>query len=241
MTPSVTDSAIFTALRSFLLAILPAGTEVVQGQVNRVAEPQVADFIVITPLRRIRLATNVDTAADVLYLGSIAGTVMTVSDIELGEVVPGAPVFGVGVTANTTITAQISGPAGGAGTYRVTPAQTVTSRTLSSGVKTAAQATEIDIQMDFHGPTSADNAQVATTLLRDAYASEYFAANSPGIAPLFCNDPRQAPFQNDQQQYENRWIVEAMLEASPVVSLPQQYADSVSVDIISVDAVYPPQ
>ena len=45
---------------------------------------------------------------------------------------------------------------------------------------------------------------------------------------------------NDQQQYEWRWVVEAMLQANQVVSVPQQFADQVTVEIISVDASYPP-
>lgn len=52
------------ALRSFLLEIVPAGVEVVRGELNRVAEPRVADFIVVTPLFRERLRTNVDTYTD---------------------------------------------------------------------------------------------------------------------------------------------------------------------------------
>lgn len=61
---SVTQDAIFTELRSFLLTIIQPGyptIEVIQGQVNRVPEPAVDDFIVMWPIHNGRLSTNVDT------------------------------------------------------------------------------------------------------------------------------------------------------------------------------------
>jgi hypothetical protein len=61
MTPSVTDDDIATALRGFLLAILPLGTEVIAGQSNRTPEPMASDYVVFTPLHEHRLSTNVDT------------------------------------------------------------------------------------------------------------------------------------------------------------------------------------
>lgn len=61
MTPSITETAIDTALRTFLIAILPSGIEVVRGQANRVPEPVADDYVVFWPLRRARLATNEDT------------------------------------------------------------------------------------------------------------------------------------------------------------------------------------
>jgi len=55
----ITDSDIFTALRAYLLATLPAGVEVLQGQANRVASATAANFVIMTPGARRRLATNV--------------------------------------------------------------------------------------------------------------------------------------------------------------------------------------
>lgn len=58
MTPDITDDAIMTALRTFLLAILPDGVEVVQGQANRVPEPSSPDFVVMTNAARMQLSTT---------------------------------------------------------------------------------------------------------------------------------------------------------------------------------------
>lgn len=57
---SPTQSQIQVVLRAFLLAVLPAGVAVVAGQANRVAEPGVPDFVIMTPTARMRLSTNVD-------------------------------------------------------------------------------------------------------------------------------------------------------------------------------------
>ena len=55
MVPSPTQSQIMQALRSFLLGVLPTGVPVVLGQINRVAEPKGSDFVVMTPIRQVRL------------------------------------------------------------------------------------------------------------------------------------------------------------------------------------------
>lgn len=47
-----------TAVRAFLLDVLPTGWEVFQGQNNRVPEPTAANFIVMTPAHRVRMSTN---------------------------------------------------------------------------------------------------------------------------------------------------------------------------------------
>lgn len=57
---SPNQSQIQIVLRAFLLAILPAGVSVIAGQVNRVAEPQVSDYVVFTPMARTRISTNND-------------------------------------------------------------------------------------------------------------------------------------------------------------------------------------
>lgn len=65
------------------------------------------------------------------FTGSITGTTLTVSAITAGDVALGQTITGTGVTANTKITAFITG-AGQTGTYRVNQSQTVASTTLTS-------------------------------------------------------------------------------------------------------------
>ena len=178
---------VFTALRSFLLG-LPLLFDssqqdivsVIQGQVNRVPEPTGPDFVVMTPLRAVRLETNID---------SFAG-----------------------------------GTALGPNTYM-----------------TFMQPTHFTIQLDVHGPFSMDNATIISTMFRDQYAIDAFAtANQGDIVPLYADDPRQSPFMNAEDQYENRWIVEANIQVNQLISsVLQQSADQLNATVINVEATYP--
>lgn len=64
--------------------------------------------------------------------GSIDGDVMTVTAVGAGTVVAGATISGTSVATGTKVVSQISGTAGGVGTYYVDiPEQTVASTTIS--------------------------------------------------------------------------------------------------------------
>jgi hypothetical protein len=239
--PAPTQSAVQAALRAFLVGILPSDTQIVEGQDNRVAQPRANNHVVMTPTRRPRISTNVDADADCSFTGSISGDTLTVTDVELGELQVGAVLSGtVGVTANTTITALGTGT-GGVGTYVVSPAQTRVSSALAAGIIDVTQSTMIVYQLDVHGPLGSENAQTISTLLRDDYGVRRFRDDLGDVAsPLYTDDPRQLPFINAEKQYEDRWVVEVTLQANEVVGIAQQYAEVVTVDLINVDATYPP-
>lgn len=235
-----TQSSVLKVLRAFLLNVLPSKVEVILAQVNRVPEPKAKDFVLMTPIRRQRLGTNLDGDNDCLFVGSIAGNVLTVSSVLIGILALGATIFGTGIAASTTITSFTSGT-GGPGTYKVSPSQALGSANLSCGSIDVVQETEIVVQLDVHGPSGADNAQIISTLLRDASAVDFMTALNAAVTPLYADDPRQMPFLNAEQQYEDRWVVEAHLQANETVTgTPQQYGDAVSVTVIDVDVAYPP-
>lgn len=250
MTPSPTQETIVGALRTFLLSILEESQAwvVARAMVNRVAEPRADNFVLMTPLRMERIETNVDTFTDLVFTGSISGTTMTVTALDPdfdAEIEAGLTVFGTGIAANTKVVSQSSGTPGGVGVYVVSQSQNLSSRTLSAGTQEITQAVKMAVQLDFHSaaPRVAGDAAVTfSTLFRDAYAVDSFAAQTPdsGVVPLYCEDPKQVPFTQDQQQYEERWVVETLLQANVIVSVPQQFADAVSVQLIDIDAVYPP-
>lgn len=236
---SISESDIFTALRSFLLGVLPAGIEIFKGQGNRVPEPVAADFIVMTPIFRARIETNIDGYNDVAFIGSIAGPTLTVTAVLIGEIAVGQIISGAGIAAGTRITALGSGT-GGIGTYTIAPPQTVSSTTIQAGELQATQPTNCTVQLDVHGPAGADNAQIISTLFRDDFAAEQFAALGFGVVPLYAEDPKQMPFVNGEGQYEDRWVVDVMMQVNPIVGVPQQFASTAAVGIIEIDATYPP-
>jgi hypothetical protein len=236
MIPTPLDTNIFTALRSFLLAVLPAGVDVVQAQVNRVPEPVGSDYVLMTPLRRERLETNVDSYADVLFTASIAGTVLTVSSINFGVIVVGSTLFGVGLGTGvtTSVTGQLTGSLGGTGTYSVVPTQTVASQPMAAGLTDYMQPTEVTIQLDVHGPNSADNSQIITTLFRDDYAVQQFLTSGFDVTPLYADSAKQMPFTNESAQFENRWVIEVCMQANIVISAAQQFSSQLNVTLVEL-------
>jgi hypothetical protein len=241
MIPTPNQAQIQTALRNFLVAVLPPGVPVVQGQDNRVPEPAGTDFVVMWPLGRPRLATNIDTYVDAVFTGFIAGTTLTITAVNpkyIGKIAVGSTIFGPKVTPGTAVTAFGSGT-GGLGTYQVSPSQTAASAVIAAGTQSLLQETEIVMQLDVHGPNSSDNAQVISTMMRDEVAFRYFKPSSTGVSPLYADDPKQIPFLNAEQQYESRYVVEAHMQAQQAVIIPQEFFDEIEVDLINVDAAYP--
>lgn len=232
-----TQSDIQTVLRSFLLSILPSGVEVIAAQTNRVPEPRGADFVTMTVLRRERIETNVDDYADAVFTGSIAGTTLTITDVGFGALAVGSTIFGEGVSADTTVAAFGTGM-GGVGTYTVAPSQTVSSTKIAAGTQSFLQPTKVTMQLDVHGPASGDNAQTISTMMRDDFAVSFFQSVNPNVAPLYADDPRQMPFVNEEQQVEDRYVIEAAMQANQTIVAPQQFADVLDVGLIEVEAAY---
>ncbi|WP_267550378.1 LIC_12616 family protein [Rhizobium rhizogenes] len=214
------------------------GVEVIQAQENRVPEPSVPDFVTMTPFMQSRLSTNVDTYQDVSFTAAISDNTMTVSAVTYGAIAPGQAVFGVGLVSPTKILAYGSGT-GGTGTYTISPAQTVGSEEMSSGGELFLQPTKVTVQLDVHGPNSAENAQTISTLFRDAFAVDAFALSGFDVTPLYVSDPKQLPFENENQQIENRWVIDAVVQANQIIQAPQQFADELSVNVVNVEAAYP--
>lgn len=217
--------------------------QIVQGQVNRVSEPQMTDFIILWPLMRNRLATNIDDWIDNNFTGSITANVLTVSVVNKGSVIVGLPIYGAGITAGCKITAQTGGTPGGIGTYSVSATSNVTSETIYGGEYDAEQYTEMVIQCDAHGPSAGNNAQRISTLIRDMFGVQAFLdANNgnDGITPLYADDPRQLPFTNAEQQWEDRWTIDIHLQVNIALTLTQQFAASLTVGVINVEATYAP-
>lgn len=234
MTLSITQQQIFSALGDFITAI--TGIPAVVGQVNRVPSLK-GDYAVMWPLSRPRLATNRRTPIDAKFTGSIAGQLMTVSAVQIGTVVPGRKLLGTGVTGGTLVGAQQSGPVGGAGIYAVSVAQTLALQTLSAGVMSVEESTEVIMQVDVHGANSSDNSQVLQQLFWDARAVDELEPF--GITPLFAEDPRQMPFITAAKEYEDRWMVDLHMQVKPTIELPQEFSDSVVLTVTDIDVAFP--
>lgn len=78
-------------------------------------------------------ATSTVAATTFSVTGSISGNVLTVSAVGSGTVVAGATISGTGVASGTKVVAQLSGTAGGAGTYAVSIAEQAAASTTITG------------------------------------------------------------------------------------------------------------
>lgn len=92
------------------------------------------------------------------------------------------------------------------------------------------------IGVDCYGPNSQDWAATLATVLRTSYACEQMTT----LSPQYAGDATQFPLVDGEAQYEARWRFDAVMQYTPVVSLAQQSAISLDLDVVSVDAIYPP-
>lgn len=99
------------------------------------------------------------------------------------------------------------------------------------------QGTRLDIQVDFYGAQAGDWAATFSTIWRSEYACLQLA---PECQPLYADEARMIPLTTGEEQYLERWTVTAALQYNPVVTTPQQFADTLTVDLINVDERYPP-
>lgn len=102
--------------------------------------------------------------------------------------------------------------------------------------QTSEQSVRVVMQLDCYGPASGDQAAILSTLLRDEIACDAFVNSQP----LHADDPIRVPLANGEDQYEDRWLITANLQYNPTVSTPQQFAATLTADLISVDEAYPP-
>ena len=237
---SLTQTQIFTGIVSVLgtfgLVATSGSVPIVRGQVNRVPEPAGQDFVVVWPIARDRLAMNIDTWADTTVTGAIVSNVMTVSVVTNGAVAPGLPIYGANVATGCQVVAQLTGTPGGAGTYSTTATPNA-SGPLYLGTISAMQETEVTIQADVHGPNSADNAARVAILWRDQFGVSAFDTLGLPMGPLYTSEPRQIPFTNAEQQWEERWVVDLCLQANVAIATTMQFADELVAETVPVESL----
>ena len=106
--------------------------------------------------------------------------------------------------------------------------------------KSIKRASQFTIQIDCYGAGSGDRATALSTLLRDQYGIDQFAASGIDAQPLYASDANQMPLVDGEQQYEERWTFSAVLQFNPVMTTPQDTATALAVGIKEVERTYPP-
>ena len=98
------------------------------------------------------------------------------------------------------------------------------------------QGIELPVQIDCYGATSGDWAATITTAFEDQYG---FDALGPNCEPLYANQARMMPLIDSEEQYEERWSIDAHLQINPVVTITQQFADQLDLSVVNVTEKYP--
>jgi hypothetical protein len=83
----------------------------------------------------------------------------------------------------------------------------------------------IDVQIDFYGVQASEFCKTVKTAFRSQWGFAHFPAN---IKPLYTSDGVQSPLVTGEQQYESRWTLTASMQYNPTVTIPQDFADSLS-------------
>ena len=86
----------------------------------------------------------------------------------------------------------------------------------------------IDFQADIYGSAAGDQCKSIKGVFRTPYATSQFPAN---IQPLYCSDGIQSPLVTGEEQYDSRWIITMSFEYLPVVTVPQQSAIQLAMNI----------
>lgn len=107
------------------------------------------------------------------------------------------------------------------------------------GVRQDLMPRDLSVQLDFHGPSSNDLCTMAHGMVRTSYCCDAFAASGFDVTPLYGTDPHQSGFVNGEQQVENTWIFDLHVHCNPVVTTGQDFAGTLAIGVISVDAAYP--
>lgn len=108
----------------------------------------------------------------------------------------------------------------------------------SGGTMTLTRPTQWTAQIDCYGDGAQDMALAICIALRSSYGCN--ALKASGAQPLYTGEPRQLPFITGEDQYLERWSVDAVLQFNPSITVPQQFADQLRVDFVEVDTKYPP-
>lgn len=96
---------------------------------------------------------------------------------------------------------------------------------------------DVVAQIEIMGVSAFDWCAMIESLWRDDLTC---AALAPVCQPLYTDDPIQAPLDDSELQYEQRFVLRAHLQYNPVTTAPQDFASEAVVGLINVDERYPP-
>lgn len=120
--------------------------------------------------------------------------------------------------------------------------QIVTTRLLATNgwsytdsARVVTELREVTFQVNTFGAGAGDAVKQAAALWRDFYTTDWCRANAAPFSPLVAMEPRQSPFSNAENQYEDAWSVDLRMQVNYQRIIPQQFASEVVVTTIEAD------
>lgn len=111
--------------------------------------------------------------------------------------------------------------------------------TYHSGAAQHSRSTQWRCQIDIYGERSHDLATIIATLWRSNYGCNDLQLRLPGFQPLYSSEPRQMNFINSEAGYEQRYTLDLISNFRPIVTVPQDFATRLDLQLIEVDTTYP--
>jgi hypothetical protein len=95
------------------------------------------------------------------------------------------------------------------------------------------------VQLDFYGENSGARASSISSLMSDSSGADFFKASGYDMQTLYAGDAKQMPIITGEEQYLARWTFDAVFQINQFFTLPVQTANTLTVNLINVDATFP--
>jgi len=131
-----------------------------------------------------------------------------------------------------------------------TPEVQYTPGASNPGLQSIKRRMEWKVQLDVYGGKASDGvtvlsafdqAQILYTLVRTQYTFEVFAATGVEMQPLYADEPRNMTIVDGEAQYEDRWTFDLHVQFNPVVTMSQDFAAALALELVEVDSKFPPE
>lgn len=111
----------------------------------------------------------------------------------------------------------------------------------TSTEKSILRPAQFTVQIDCYGQLSQQRSAAIAAILRDDFSAEQFRASGVDMQTLYAGDAKQMPIETAQDQWLERWTFDAQLQINPVLTVAQESANTLTVDLVDVDVQYPPE
>jgi hypothetical protein len=113
---------------------------------------------------------------------------------------------------------------------------------FTAGTEAVNMAFDFVIQCDCYGVGAGDVATMLSTMFASEPGADFFdayvAANAlSAMEPLYAEDPLSMAFSNEEQQYEQRYIVKCHINVTNAVTIPMQSMTAASVNLVNLNTV----